>query len=361
MIQYYSNVPFLYAEKIKLNFIPGIENYLKLAKYTYPQVGLTDRTGLSMPFETVDDTVPKFNNKFNLSYEDCIMDTMNELDSLHIRTGKKFRLMYSGGIDTVAIFSAFVDYYGIDSTRKILEISCSKESMIECPELWNDYIRRYNFDLHNSHDHSEQWLDNRIILTGENNDVLFSNMYYPEYCGEQDLYKMPSLRDIAYFLSKNNISDDSLYAAEKLIEMADRSPVPITNNYLFYWYIDFVTLWTGLSLSPLSQSKEGILPSNFLKDTFRPFFNSDKFQHWSLHFHLNFPDSFGEISNYKKICKDFIYDKLKLETYKHKYKFPSLPVIHTFRRSAYFIDADLVLHRRLEDFADHIKFNNDFI
>jgi len=361
MIKHYSNVPLLYADKSKLNFIPGIENYLKLARYTYPQGGLTDRTGLSMPFHTECDLVPTLNLNFNLSFEDCMLDQINRLDSIHNKTGKKFRLMYSGGIDTVTIFSAFVDYYGMDACRKILEISCSRESIYECPELWNDYIRKYNFSLHHSHDHSIQWMNDKIFITGDNCDSLFSNMYYPEYCGDDDLYKKPDVLNIANFLTKHNITEDSIYAAEKFLEMAERSQVPITNNYLFYWYIDFVTIWAGTSWGLVLQSPETFLPADFFSESFHPFFMSTNFQQWSMNFHLNFPDRYGELKNYKQICKDYIYQKLRLENYRYKYKIPSLPAIHTFRRSAYFIDSNCRLYRQINDFSEHTKLTNDLV
>ncbi len=360
MISYYSNVPLLYSDHSKISFIPGIENYLKLAKYTYPQCGLTDRTGLDMPFHTSYDRVPDLDSYFNLSFVECIMDTMNEIDSIHNRTGKKFRLMYSGGVDSVTIFAAFLDYYGLDSTRKLLEISCSKESIRECPELWNDYIRKYNFDIHCSQSHSSQILDGKIILTGENNDVLFSNMYFPEYTGDQYLYDVPTIESVANFISNGNATEDSIYAALKLFEIAEKSQVPITNNYLFYWYIDFVTIWTGLALAPLAQCRYDRLPQNTTTEIYRPFFMSEKFQQWSMIFHINYPNNFAEQKNYKKMCKDYIYKVLGMENYKNKYKFPSLGVLHTFRKSAYFIDEDMVLYRKLSDLADFIKLKNDF-
>ena len=360
---YFSNIPLRFSRNEFIEQIPGIENYRKFANFFHPNIAFNDRTGtIKFPFSLQNtNPIPKFDNSFSMSYKDCVLDRMSSIDKLHKDTGKKFRLLYSGGIDTSLIFAGFVEYYGLEKTKEILEISCSIDSIYENPWLWDRYIRKENFDIITSHEYPYYWNDNKIILMGEGNDQLFGYMEYAKLKKNYKLYDTVSVKDIELYLTKGMPHPDSKYVAEKLLELMPKAPIPITNSYLAFWWIRFAIVWDGVLTRVLSQSAVDQLPKDTLHSGLVQFFNTENFQKWSLKFHYDKPDSFCDTNIYKQECKDIIIDVLKIPEYASKGKFDSFPRIHSLKPSCNIIDTDLKLYRNYEDYLTFANKENSFL
>lgn len=359
---YYSNIPLLQ--------VPGVDNFLKFSQYFLPNVGPVDRTHtLTMPFRCADtDPIPVFDSNFSLSYKDCVMQRIQELGQIHQSTGKKFRLLYSGGIDSTGILAAFIEYYGVETTGKILEISCSKESISENPWTWDRYIRKGNFKLINSHDHTNGWNDNVIVLMGEINDHLFGGLgagRWSQYCMNFniDLYAPASLNTLVQYLAwnkKDNKIATAYYCAARIMQIVDRAPFPIDNMYLLMWWYNFVLSWNGSIYRVLSQSV-GLLPSDILTSGFYQFYNTQDLQQWSLNFHYQHPTEFAEPATYKQECKDMIIDILDIPEYASKNKFTSFPRVHSLRPASWLIDTDLNKYDNVDDYLKFAEPDNSFV
>ena len=355
---YYSNIPILYSRDIVFDNIPGIEEYRTLSSYFDQNMFLLDRTGtFTFPFNIKNSyPLPLFDQEFTLSYRECAVERMKFLDQIHQLTGKRFRLLYSGGIDSSGIFSAFIDYYGVEKTRDVLEICCSKESIDENPWLWDKFIRKENFDILTSHDHNHYWQDNRIILMGEGNDQLFGRADYNQYKTNRNLYSSIVVDDLARYLSRNGNTKDSVSAANMIIKLVDTAPIPITNMALLVWWANFALAWNGLMLRVLGQARS--LPSDTLESGFFQFYNTDSFQKWSLKYHYDFADSFSDQEKYKIQCKDMIIDILDIPEYRNKGKFNSFPRVHYMKPSWKLIDTALNVYKSNEDYLKFVQPNS---
>jgi hypothetical protein len=360
----------LYYSNISLSQVPGIDNFLKFTRYFLPNVGPMDRTHtLTMPFRCADtDPIPAFDPTFSMSYKDCVMQRVQELDQIYQTTGQKFRLLYSGGIDSTGILAAFVEYYGLDTTSDILEISCSKESISENPWTWDRYIRKGNFKLVNSHDHTNGWNDNRIIIMGEINDHLFGGLgagRWTQYCMETrtNLYAPTNIATLVQYLiwsKRDNDASSAYYCAAHLMKVVNNAPFPISNMYLLMWWYNFVLGWNGCLYRVLSQSTRE-LPKNILSTGFYQFYNTSALQQWSLNFHYDNPTQFAESETYKQECKDMILSILDIPEYRTKNKFTSFPRVHSLRPTSCLIDTDLNKYDNVEDFLKFVEPANSFV
>lgn len=356
---FYCNVPILYGIDPDLNRLPGIEQYKMFAKYFDINASLADRTNaIKFPFKMQTSTIPTFDKNFNMTYRECASLRMKELDIQQQQTGKKFRLMYSGGVDSSGIFSAFVDYYGLDKTKDLLEICCSKESIDENPWLWDKYIRKNNFDIISSHDHGTQWHDDKMIIMGEGNDQLFGKSVDYAYYRSIGVHTEVTTEAIKKYLDKKNPHVDNSHNSALLFGLIDTAPFAITNMFTFLWWCSFALTWDGVSNRVLSQSSDS-LPSDILHNGLIQFYITDKFQQWSMRYHYEFDPEL--IQQYRYVCKHMTIDILDIPEYVNKHKFRSFPKLHALRPTAYLIDTDLQLYRDTVDYLKFVQRDNSFI
>lgn len=367
---YYSRIPLLTAPQRITEQIPGYNNFLKMANFFTASVGIIDRTGtITVPFKCqITNPIPEFNPNFNMSYKECVMQRMQELDALHQSTGKTFRVLYSGGIDSTGMLAAFIEYYGIDRASQLLEISCSTESIDENPWAWERYIKAGNFKLTTSHNHGNAWDDDKILIMGEINDHLFGGLgagRWSQYCIEHrtDLYAPLSIELLIRFFLWNNIKQNkanAYYCAIRLKQIADAAPIPINNMHLFQWWYNFVLGWEPCLYRIMNQANY-VFPKDTLTTRFHQFFNTPELQQWALNFHYKNPDRFAESEYYKKDCKDMILDILDIPEYAAKNKFGSFPRVHSLRPIGCVIDTDLNKYTDVSDFLKFIEPVNSFV
>ena len=351
---FYCNVPILYGNNSIFEEIPGITTYKKFAQLFDVNVALCDRSNtIKFPFKVKSTPIPEFEKDFKLSYKDCMLSSMSALDNMHQQTNKKFRLMYSGGVDSSGIFSAFVAYYGLEKTKDLLEICCSKESITENPWLWDQYIRKYNFDIVSAHDHSNLWHDNKIVVMGEINDQLFGKrLDYAYYANNKTTTNTVTPSDIETYLNHKSVNDDNV--VKILIELLEAAPFAINNMFTFLWWINFALTWEGINNRVLSHATT--LPTD---TSLVQFYNTPEFQKWSMKYHYDYDISMPPA--YKPACKQLTIDTLNIPEYKNKHKFLSFPKLHAVRPTALLIDTDLNLYRSTEDYLKFVQASNSFI
>lgn len=359
---YLNNLPLLFHKKDSFSNIPGFDNYKTIASFFDANIGLYDRSGgIIFPFNIKNtDPIPKFEKDFRLSYKECAMARMSDLDFLHCSTGKKFRLMYSGGVDSSAIFASFVEFYGLAKTRDVLEICCSKESIDENPWLWDQYIRKENFDIINSYNHNHYWFDNKITLIGEGNDQLFGRTDYAHFKGNKDLYCKITVEELARYLDRSGKKPGAQYTAKMLIRSKDTAPFNIDNLCNLIWWYYFSLAWNGLMYRVLGQINSDILPKDVLESGLVQFYNSKLFQQWSMKFHYDYADSFLDLNNYRADCKDLILDILDIPHYREKAKFQSFPRLQLLKSSTNLIDTELNIYNSDSDYMKFVLADNDF-
>lgn len=357
---FYCNVPILHDD-VQLRQVPGIEDFRVFAKYFDVNVSLNDRSNIiKFPFRMKSSSIPVFDKDFNISYRDCAGLRMSNLNDMHSRTGKKFRLLYSGGVDSSAIFASFIEYYGIDKARNLLELSCSKESIDENPWLWDQYIRKYNFDIISSHDHGNQWADNKIIVMGEGNDQLFGKTIDYAYHKENKTSSV-TYEDVLKYLNNKSQTSANRKLASILFKLKESAPFEITNMFTFLWWCSFTLTWDGISHRVLSQAMHTQLPADTLDSGLVQFYNTVEFQKWSMKYYYNCDFERELPKEYRYACKQMTMDILNIPEYKDKRKFTSFPRLHSLRPTAYLIDTELNLYRNTSDYLNFIQTDNSFV
>lgn len=335
--------------------IDGLDDFLKIQHYFHLTSGVLDRSNtIAIPFKhKILNPLPKMDLKFKLNYKDCVMSRVEELNQLHLKTNKTFRLLYSGGIDSTAILSGFIEYFGIKRTSKILEISCTPDSIDENPWVWNRYIAPGNFKVTTSLNHAHNWDDNVITIQGEGNDHLFGGLGSGRMSGFlNNMYCPVDVDTLTEYLAwtKNDTSlTNARFCAEQIMRIVDIAPMPITNMYTLGWWYKFVLDWEATMIRALSQSTLSQLPVDCLQTTLVQFFNTENFQQWSMKFHADYPASYAENENYKLICKDMILKILNIPEYAGKNKFMSWPRVHSLTRSCVLIDSNFKLYHNATD------------
>jgi hypothetical protein len=354
---YYNRYPLQHCD------IPGIKRFLNLSQFFHPNIGIIDRTDtIKIPLAaTTKHPIPVFKQDFNLSFKECALHRMKDLDHLHQTTGKQFRLMYSGGIDSTGVLSAFVAYYGLERAAELAEISCNKDSMEENPWAWDRIIRKGKFRLHKSTDHADGWRDDRIIITGECSDQLFGLGGYTASRTGKDLYPPATSEEIRDHLSRSHPKADVVDVCEILQKISSAAPFDIENLYLFVWWINFVLTWDGVVYRTMAQANIEQLPEDTLASGYVAFYNTDLFQQWSMKYHYDNPRLYAESYNFKRICKEFIIDTLGIPEYQNKFKTESFAPLNMMRRNASIINSDLRLLHGTDCYTDYLQKDNDFL
>lgn len=342
--------------------LPGFKNYKRISTLVNTGNSTIDRTGvIQSPFRTKNiSPIPDFDPNFAMSYQDCCMDRMLAFDEQYRRTGRKFRVMYSGGLDSSAIVAAFINFYGLDKTSQLLEICCSPESINENPWLWDRYIRRGKFTLVPSYKHTMLWHDDVNCINGEVNDQLFAGQSLATYKKNKDLYSTKNYDDFIYssLAKKNDITDYHLNIMEAQLKAA---PFPLVNFYMYIWWRGFASFYGTNQVKSFSQTPLDKIPDRLIENNYGQFFASDEFQKWSMKWHCDYPDSFCDHDNQKKVCRDYILNTLNIPEYEIKMKHASYPRLHTKRPVIAFIDEDYNVYRDWNKLLDFVEPNNSYL
>lgn len=345
--------------------IPGLNNFLELQKLFSIHVSINDRTeSIISPFkQKILNPLPEFDNHFNLSFTECSMLRIAELEKIHNETGKTFRLFYSGGIDSTGILATFITYFGAEKTSKILEICCSKESIYENPWVWDRYISKNNFKLSCSHQHTDLWGDDNLItLMGEGNDQLsimtsFS-YHWPKFIGHDkqfcDVDRSLLRKYISYQYKINNE-----IAMEQIFKIIDLAPFNLKNMYQILWWLNISLSWESIMLRALGATTKKNFPKDYFNKGLPQFYNTSEFQKWSYNYIKDFTEDV--ILDYKNPTKDMIVNLLNFQEYKNKGKFMSWPRLQSMIPYALMIDDEFNVYRNIEDFLKFVEPNNSFI
>lgn len=272
--------------------------------------------------------IPNLNSSFDLSYEEvCNITAKNFLD-----TGKKLRVMWSGGIDSTLIL---VSLFKLGITDQ-LEIALNIDSISENQEFYYNHILG-KFKIIPSTDIKSLFSKDHILIGGEYNDQLLGSNLLPlfsKYYDTDELFKKLS-RDKIYKIFSSKLENKKIVDRwiDIYLKTIQGSPVPIETNLDFHWWINFCCKWQGLyfRLASYTDLKTDL-------DNYHHFFQNDLFQQWAL---INHNQKFYDWKDYKRICKEIIYRYDKNKNYlDNKIKSESLTFMAQKNSFYNFIDSD---------------------
>lgn len=358
--------------QLLLDNVPGLKNYLTLSKFFQPDQTFIDRTeNLTIPFNIKNITpIPSNIDQFNMSFDECIDSRMIELDRLYRETGRKFRLFYSGGIDSTSILSAFVKFYGIDNVADVLEITCTVDAIKENPWAWERIIRPAKFKLISSYSHPYCWDHDVTFIQGECADLIipgpFTNPWLRYRSGKQtDVY--PTFDTVVDFLmwkSNNYLNikctlEEAEYAADILINWAKKSTYNFETMISFTWWITFAGTWQTHKVRSVGFTNRTQLESDFFSKRYIQFYDSNDFQKWSIYTY-GIQQEVTSMKNFKPYTKKYIIDSLKIPEYQAKGKFLSWEVINHNRKNLAFLTNTCEVKHNVDELVNYVNKDNSF-
>lgn len=276
----------------------------------------------------------------NDSLEDLLDERALEIYYSAKRTNKKIAVMWSGGIDSTSVLTAFLKNVPT-ADKNIITVLCDTNSILENIEFYKKFISNKLTCIHyRTINLTEEFLQSYILLHGDPGDCLFG----------------PSISKYQYFIDRGLHLEpwkNHLGKMKELLEIPQVDPMSyepgfgdwyvnkITNNleetkqsaYLtsiaewwFWTYYNFK--WEFSCQRPFAYLRRDFttkFSDNSIKEFAQnTFFNTEKFQQWAYsNIKKNIPKDF---SLHKQQVKMYIYEFTKnLDYLKYKSKLPARP------------------------------------
>jgi len=266
--------------------------------------------------------IPKF-KIINDSLKDLLDARAVEIYHKAKNTNKKIAVMWSGGIDSTAVLTAFLKNIPIVD-QNIITVVCDTNSILENIEFYKKFISNKLTCIHyRTINLTEEFLQNYILLHGDPGDCLFgpSSPKYRHFIDrgqhlepwKKHLNKMKELLEIPlidpasyepgfgeWYVNKitNNLEETG--QADYLTSIVD---------WWFWTYYNFK--WEFSCQRPFAYLRRDFT-TTFSDNTIKEFaqntfFNTEKFQQWGY-------------SNIKKnVSKDFSLHKKEVKMYIHEF------------------------------------------
>jgi hypothetical protein len=268
---------------------------------------------------------------------------------LQIQQGKKYAVLYSGGIDSTVVLSALVKNLTTEELASIV-VCASIHSIVENPTFWNNHIdgkiKVLDSNLHKYDDLIEQGY---LPITGDEGDCLFGTLfgltlynYFDYYIEDLSPESKAYLQTVKYKISDPDVHY-SKYADliikhldvptnpefgkllyEKYVRNIETATVPIHSLHDFFWWLIFNVKYLNCSVrGPLYLNDR--VEWRTAMDATVNWFNGADYQRWSMANNNNGQKIRSTLSTYKVAAREYIWDVDHNDWYKNfKIKLESL-------------------------------------
>ena len=337
----------------------GLKTFFNIFKTFAANMSFHDRSNIiTTPFNVK--TIPEFELPTltpSLDFEEVCDNRAIELLDRAIKTNRKLLVMYSGGIDSTLILVSLLKNASHKDLKRYVHVLMSDESISENKKFYNDYVSRY-FNISNSYMFNHFMCSTEyIFITGEGNDQLFGSQVLINnvLLFGQTPWEVPVSREliVKYFRNATDTDDEAEQLFDILNSVCLAAPIPIDTMYKWFWWINFTCKWQSVFLRSASFVKKQNEQNLKLFDNYEMFFSPQEFQLWSMNnSNLLIGDSYKQ---YKKVCKDIIYNFNKDENYRdNKLKHGSLRAVLLKKPSVIAIDE----HQKFIEIFDKQTFIN---
>jgi hypothetical protein len=324
---------------------PGGKFMIDLSKRLTPSRFVTRNNGeWSLPWkqELIPGfEMPAYDPTFTKTYEQVTDERALEIKAM-VQQGKKFAVMYSGGMDSTCIVAALLKNLTIEELKSIA-LCTSVHAVVENPAFWEKYIQG-QFKILDSH---TTWYDDMIEMgynpiTGDEGDCIFGTQIGLQLYHNYDAYmrnlspkakgQLNQLRhkisdpEVHYSAYKDLIIrhfalDDTpqgmefgriLY--EKYVYNANTASVPVHSLHDFFWWLIFNVKYLNCSVRGAIYYNMRI-PIRECIDTVFNWFNGRDYQLWSMANNNNGEKIRKTVATYKYAQRKYIYDFDKNEWY----------------------------------------------
>ena len=278
---------------------------------------------------------------FNKTYEEVSDERAREV-KVGIQSGKKYCLMYSGGMDSTSVVVSLLK----NLTEEELEsfaICASIHSVLENPNFWRNHIfgKLKIFDS-NAHLYDDYINMGYTPITADEGDCIFGThiglqLYhnYEYFVGLQAPAVQNNLMKLKYKVSDGDVH----YSAYKDIIISflafDDTPegqefgrllyekyhynvlttkVPVNSLHDFFWWLIFNVKYLNCSIRGAIYFNRTIPLENCLNSMVH-WFNGAGFQQWSMNNNNNGLKIRNTLASYKYVQRKYIYEFDKNEWY----------------------------------------------
>jgi hypothetical protein len=262
-----------------------------------------------------------------------------------IQAGKKYAVMYSGGMDSTCVMVALLKMLTKEELQSVV-VCASIHSIIENPNFWRDYI----FGQFKIFDSNNYLYDDYINMgytpiTADEGDCIFGTsiglqLYhnYEYYVGLQHPAVQDNLMKLKYKICDNDVHytryKDILISYFSLNDPTNEeyntkfgrllyekyhrniltSAVPVYTLHDFFWWLIFNVKYLNCSIRGAIYWNETI-PVGECINSIENWFNGPEYQYWSMNNNNNGLKIRKTLTTYKYAQRKYIYDFTKNDWY----------------------------------------------
>jgi len=323
----------------------GSKFYLDIAKRFRPHRLVSRNEGeWSQPWnQVVPDKfkMPVYNPTFNKTFEEVTDERAYEI-KLGIQAGKKYAVMYSGGMDSTLVAVALMRNLTQEELKSVA-ICASMHSIIENPNFWQDHIYgKFTIFDSNTHLYDDYINMGYTPITADEGDCIFGTsiglqLYhnYDYFVGLQDPAVQANLQKLKYKISDGDVhytaykdiiirylslndTEHGLNFGRMLYEKYHlniiTSSVPVHSFHDFFWWLIFNVKYYNCSIRGAIYFNSTI-PAQQCTDSMVNWFNGEGYQHWSMNNNNNGLKIRNTLATYKYVQRKYIFEYDKNEWY----------------------------------------------
>ena len=325
----------------------GGKFYIDIAKRISPHRFCTRNEGeWSMPWnQKVPDKFKMlpYDPNFNKTFEEVTNEQACKIKA-GIQSGKKYSLMYSGGMDSTLVAVALMKNLTKEELQSVV-ICASMHSIIENPNFWREHIYG-KFKILDSNEHLYDDYINMgyTPITADEGDCILGTsiglqLYhnYDYFVSLMDPAVQGNLLKLKYKIADGSVhytaykdilvryfaigeSDYELEFGKLLYEKYHRnvitSSVPIYSLHDFFWWLIFNVKYLNCSVRGAIYYNSS-LPIEQTINSIENWFNAPGYQYWSMVNNNNGLKIRNTLASYKYIQRKYIYDFDKNDWYFH--------------------------------------------
>ncbi len=346
----------------KLSHKKDVRIWLGFFKAFQSTISFIDRTDIiQVPIKTktLQEHLIPTNDNFNLSFRDCALKTAEKIYLKHKEYNVPIKMHWSGGIDSSAALTAFIELLGMQEAKRCLNIVMSSNGMYENPYMWK-IIRKEGFEITNSLLFDDTYTSDYIAVNGEGGDQIHGTDAYRVLIRKygQHIIKEPWTNEIIkdYFRDRSGlIESEADILSQILIDQVKKSNLDIKTVGDFFWWLNFTCKWSSTFYRLITKSS-GFVDRQTINNHFFPFYSSQEFQLWSMY--MRHEKHKGDWNTYKWKAKEYVCG-LVGEEYSLKHRQGSLTVVMSHIPRNEGLDSDFNLINKI-DIDQWYNPNNSF-
>jgi hypothetical protein len=278
---------------------------------------------------------------FNKTYEEVTDERALEIRD-GIYEGKKYAVMYSGGMDSTSVVVALLKNLTEEELESVV-ICASIHSLVEYPLFWRKYIQgKFKVLDSNTYLYDDYINMGYTPITADEGDCIFGTsiglqLYhnYDYYVSLQDPAVQGNLMKLKYKIADGEVHytlfkdiiaryfalDDSPYGLEfgrllyhKYHRNIVTSNVPVYTLHDFFWWLIFNVKYLNCSIRGAIYFNR-TMPFEKAVNSIENWFNGSGFQYWSMNNNNNGTKIHNTLATYKIVQRKYIHDFTKDDWY----------------------------------------------